>query len=98
MRFLNGFTGTAGKAGRMRRRAGLRTWMRALGDAGLSPESEAWVTEIERDLRRAEPRIRAELSQRRARLPAAAPAGHAGQGGVNDVADEVLVQRRVAVQ
>jgi hypothetical protein len=70
MRFLSGFigkTGSAGRAGRLRRRAGLRTWTRALGDAGLSPESEAWVTEIERSLRLAEPRVQAELSQRRAR-------------------------------
>jgi len=61
MRFLSVFIGTTGKVRRLRRRAGLRTWTRALGDAGLSPESEAWVTEIERALRGAEPRIRAEL-------------------------------------
>jgi hypothetical protein len=71
MRFLSGFRGRIGQVRpderirRLRRQAGLRTWTRALGDAGLSPESEAWVTEIERELRRAEPRIRAELSQRR---------------------------------
>jgi hypothetical protein len=46
---------------RLRRRAGLRTWTRALGSDGLPAEAEAWIMEIEEELRRAEARIRGEL-------------------------------------
>jgi hypothetical protein len=64
LRILDVFRGRAGgRARQLRRRAGLRTWTRPLGSAGLSPEAEAWVIEIEKTLRRAEPRIRAELGQ-----------------------------------
>jgi hypothetical protein len=51
----------ARRAGRLRRRAGLRTWTRALGTAGLSADAEAWILGVEESLRRAEPRIRDEL-------------------------------------
>lgn len=68
MRFLSGIRSAAGKRSRLlRRRAGLRTWARPLGDPGLSAESEAWVAEIEDSLRQAEPRIRADLGHRRNR-------------------------------
>jgi hypothetical protein len=68
MRFLSGFISKAGRRTRLvRRRARLRTWARPLGDAGLSAESEAWVAEIEDSLRQAEPRIRADLGQRKNR-------------------------------
>ena len=46
---------------RLRRRAGLRTWTRALGSDGLPAEAETWIMEIEEELRRAEARIRGEL-------------------------------------
>ena len=49
------------RARQLRRRAGLRTWTRALGSDGLSAEAEARVMEIEAELRRAEERIRGEL-------------------------------------
>jgi hypothetical protein len=45
----------------VRKRAGLRTWTRALGRDGLPPEAEARIMEIEEELRRAEARIRGEL-------------------------------------
>ena len=37
----------------MRRRAGLRTWTRALGASGLTPEAEAWVEQVEHEVRSA---------------------------------------------
>jgi hypothetical protein len=49
------------QARQLKRRAGLRTWTRALGSDGLSAEAEARVMEIEAELRRAEPRILGEL-------------------------------------
>jgi hypothetical protein len=62
MRFLDRFRSRpAGRVRRLRRRAGLRTWTRALGTAGLSAEAEEWILGVEESLRRAEPRIRDEL-------------------------------------
>ena len=46
---------------RVRRRAGLRTWTRALGSDGLPAEAEARIMEIEEELRQTEARIRGEL-------------------------------------
>jgi hypothetical protein len=37
----------------MRKRAGLRTWTRALGASGLTPQAEAWVQQIEDEIRSA---------------------------------------------
>jgi len=45
---------------RVRRQAGIRTWTRPLGSSGLSAEAEAWVMQIEDELRRMEARLRAE--------------------------------------
>jgi len=45
------------RARQLRRRAGLRTWTRALGTDGLPAEAKAWIMEIEEELRRAEARI-----------------------------------------
>jgi hypothetical protein len=62
MRFLHQLgSRPARQARRLRRRAGLRTWTRPLGTAGLSPGAEAWILDVEEGLRRAEPRIRDEL-------------------------------------
>lgn len=44
------------QARRLRRSAGLRTWARALGTSGLP--AEAWVAEVEHDLRQAASRLR----------------------------------------
>jgi hypothetical protein len=62
MRFLDRLRSRpAGQARRLRRRAGLRTWTRTLGTAGLSAEAEAWILTLEESLRQAEPRIWDEL-------------------------------------
>jgi hypothetical protein len=45
---------------RVRRQAGIRTWTRPLGSSGLPAEAEAWVMQIEDQLRRMEARLRAE--------------------------------------
>jgi hypothetical protein len=45
----------------LKKRAGLRTWNRALGSDGLSADAQAWIMEIEEELRRIEPQIRGEL-------------------------------------
>jgi len=45
----------------LRKRASLRTWTRALGSDGLPAEAQAWIMEIEEELRQAEARMRGEL-------------------------------------
>jgi hypothetical protein len=35
----------------MKRRAGIRTWTRPLGGSGLPAEAQAWVMQIEEQLR-----------------------------------------------
>jgi len=42
---------------RLRRQAGIRTWTRPLGGSGLPAEAEAWVMQIEDQLRMTEARI-----------------------------------------
>ena len=46
---------------RVRKRAGLRTWTRALGSDGLPAEAEARILGIEEELRQTEARIRGEV-------------------------------------
>lgn len=61
MPFLNRIRNQSrSRARQLRRRAGLRTWTRALGSDGLPAEAEARIMEIEEELRRAEARIRGE--------------------------------------
>jgi len=43
---------------RIRRQAGIRTWTRPLGGSGLPAEAEAWVRQIEDELRLIEVRLR----------------------------------------
>lgn len=38
---------------KMRRRSGLRTWTRPLGTSGLTPQAQAWVQQIEDEIRSA---------------------------------------------
>jgi len=49
------------RARQLRKRASLRTWTRALGSDGLPAEAQAWIMDIEEELRQAEARIRGEL-------------------------------------
>jgi hypothetical protein len=49
------------RARQLRKRASLRTWTRALGSDGLPAEAQAWIMEIEEELRQAEARMRGEL-------------------------------------
>jgi hypothetical protein len=49
---------------RLRRRAGLRTWTRPLGDGRLTAEAEAWIRQIEDQLRIAESRLSGQLTRR----------------------------------
>jgi hypothetical protein len=44
----------------VRRQAGIRSWTQPPGSSGLSAEAEAWVMQIEDQLRSMEPRLRAE--------------------------------------
>jgi hypothetical protein len=55
MRFIGRLRSPAGSAARRRRKrkSGLRTWTRAPGTSGLTPEAEAWVKQIEDEIRSA---------------------------------------------
>jgi hypothetical protein len=71
---------------RIRRKAGIRTLTRPLGGSGLPAEAEAWVTQIEDELRMSEAQVRdgaAELERNPGRLaPAAVPSSASTQGTV----------------